>query len=213
MDKNIERARELLPAILITVLSMIQALALEIYWTKAGDSVFLWQGGWEAVIGWLQMLAAFMGILLIWLLYVSTVLRFTWLPTLEDTIVPFFIGLCEFALIDMLGPESLGVWFMILAATFAVSIIANHMVMRRARQDPANAYFFDEMAPARWRDHVRSFIVVAILVVCGALLGLSDSNPVLSVVALLLALVVLAQQFWQCHRFWMHSMELLEQKS
>ena len=68
MDRNQERARELLPAIIITVLSMIQALALEIYWTKIGESEFLWQGGWEAAIGWMQLLVVFLGMLLIWTL-------------------------------------------------------------------------------------------------------------------------------------------------
>lgn len=35
------------------------------------------------------------GILLIQVFYVSFVLRFTWLPSLEDTLIPFLIGLLE----------------------------------------------------------------------------------------------------------------------
>ena len=83
MNPIMTRARELLPAILITVLSMIQALALELYWSKIGDSSYLWLGGWNAAIGWLQLAIVFLGIVLIWLLYVSSVLRFSWVPAME----------------------------------------------------------------------------------------------------------------------------------
>jgi hypothetical protein len=54
-----------------------QALALELYWNCFQESEFLWLGGWDALIGWLQMLVMPGGILLIWLLYESLVLRFS----------------------------------------------------------------------------------------------------------------------------------------
>jgi len=206
MDRNTQRARDLLPTILITVLSMIQALALELYWSKLGDSEYLWHGGWQAAIGWLQVIAIFMGILLIWLLYVSTVLRFSWLPAMEDTVIPFFIGVLEFAMIDLLDPAMLGPWFLILAAVFALSTGANHMVMRRARRDPVNAYFFDGLAPATWRDYTESIAVIISLALLGVVLWLSDTPPLLAIGALLLALAALAYQFGQAHRYWMHSL-------
>jgi len=64
MSDNAERARRLVPTIILTVLSMIQAIALELYWGSIRDSDFLWAGGWEAVIGWLQFATMFFGILL-----------------------------------------------------------------------------------------------------------------------------------------------------
>ena len=206
MNPIMTRARELLPAILITVLSMIQALALELYWSKIGDSGYLWLGGWNAAIGWLQMAIVFLGIVLIWLLYVSSVLRFSWVPAMEDTVIPFFIGLLEFAMIDLIGPETLGPWFLILAAIFAVSTGANHMVMRRARQDPANAYFFDEIAPARWRDYTTTIVVIAILALLGATIWWGGPFQGLSIAALLFALAALGNQLRQTHHYWMHSL-------
>ncbi len=95
MQNNLERAKDLLPSIILTILSMIQALALELFWSRIEDSVFLWQGGLDAVVGWLQLSVMLVGILLIWVFYVSFVLRFTWLPSLEDTLIPFLIGLLE----------------------------------------------------------------------------------------------------------------------
>ena len=203
MDRNTERARELLPAILITVLSMIQALALELYWTKIRESDFLWHGGWEAAIGWLQVLIVFLGILLIWLLYVSAVLRFSWVPAMEDTLIPFFIGLLEFSLIDLINPAALGPWFLVLGTIFAVSTGANHMVMRRARRDPQNAYFFDNIEPASWRDYTRSIVICTSLALLGAVLWLGITPHAVSIIALLLAMAAVVSQFWQTHRYWM----------
>ena len=42
MDNNLERAKELLPAVILTILSMIQALALELFWTRFAASDYLW---------------------------------------------------------------------------------------------------------------------------------------------------------------------------
>ena len=45
----------MLPAIIITVLSMIQALALELYWSRLQDSGYLWAGDMQSAIGWLHI--------------------------------------------------------------------------------------------------------------------------------------------------------------
>ena len=89
MQDTLKRARELLPAIIITVLSMIQALALELYWSRFQEAEQLWLGGAAAAIGWLQFALILLGIIAIWLLYVSLMLRFTWIPSMADTTVPF----------------------------------------------------------------------------------------------------------------------------
>ncbi|MEH6568760.1 MAG: hypothetical protein V7709_06785 [Halioglobus sp.] len=206
MDHNQDRARDLLPAIIITVLSMIQALALEIYWTKIGESQFLWLGGWDAVIGWMQLLVVFLGMLLIWILYIGVVLRFSWVPTMEDTLIPFYIGLLEFIMIDLMGPGFLGPWFLLLAAIFSVSTWANHMVMRQARGDPANDYFFKHYAPSGWRDYIGSIVVIATLALLGVILWMNDAPHVLTVIAMVFALMAVARQFVQARRYWMHSM-------
>jgi predicted lysophospholipase L1 biosynthesis ABC-type transport system permease subunit len=206
MDKNLERAKELLPAIILTILSMIQAIALELFWGKVVDAGFLWEGGWDSLIGWLQVVAMFVGILLIWLVHVSFVIRFIWLPSLEDMVIPFFIGLLEFAMIDLLHPDFLGPWMLLLAAVFAVSIAASHFTMRRARREPENAYFFNKVGPAQWRDYRHSVAVVATLALFGVILCLFSDSQLLALLAMLAALVSLGYQSLQSKRYWMHSM-------
>ena len=203
MDHSKKRARDLLPTIVITVLSMIQALALELYWSRFRESDYLWQGGWDAAIGWLQLLVMLLGIIQIWLFYVSLVLRFSWLPTMEDTITPFVIGLLEFAMVDLMGPETLGPWFLVLAVVFTVSIGASHLIMRRARRDSANDYFFAHVARASWRDYAGSIVVVLLLALVGVGLWVSGRGGALAASALLFALVALIVQLKAIHRRWM----------
>lgn len=206
MKKNVERARELVPSIILTILSMIQALAIELFWSRIEGSEILFQGGWDSVIVWLQLGVVLIGILLIWVFYVSFVLRFSWLPTLDDTLIPFLVGLLEFAMIDLMYPHPLGPWFLLLAAIYAITVATSHVTMRRARRDPANDYFFSQMGPASWRDYTTSAAAILALVVTGLVLWYADHNPHLSVAALLLALFTLLYQFRQARRYWMHSL-------
>lgn len=206
MQEKLKRAKDLLPSIIITVLSMIQALALELYWTKIQSADFLWLGGWDAIVGWMQLVVMLLGIIQIWLMYVSTILRFSWLPSMQDTVTPFAIGLLEFGMISLMGPDNLGIWFLILAAIFGVSIWAAHMIHRQARKDPENHYFFQNLPPADWRDFKGSFVVTTILGVLGATLWISGDAGFLAMAGLLFAAAAILRQLHISHQYWMHSL-------
>ena len=206
MQKNVDRAKELLPTIILTILSMVQALALELFWSRIEGSEFLWQGGLTAVAGWLQLTAMLVGMLLIWVLYVSFVLRFSWLPALEDTLIPFVIALLEFAMIDAMRPDLLGLWFVLLAVLFAVVTLGSHLMMRQARQESANDYFFNQVNPASWRDYAATIVLVVMFCLFGIVLWLYDSPGFVSIVALLVAISALCYQFVQTKSYWMHSL-------
>ena len=207
MKTSTERARELVPALILTLLSMIQALALEFFWSKIGDSEFLWQWGWTAAIGWLQIAIMLEGILLIWVLYVSFVLRFSWLPSLEDTLLPFLIGLFEFAMIDLTEPTMVGPWMMLLALVFALAVLSSHTTMRRAERDPANAYFFNQISTIQgWRSYTHSGASIIGLMLIGLLLWWSSPAPWVVVLALLMALVAMFFQYLQARTYWLHSL-------
>ena len=205
MNEQVERVRKLVPSIILTVLSMIQAIALELYWGKLVASEFLWTGGWIALVGWLQFIALFFGILLIWLLYVSPMLRFHWMPSLEDTLAPFLIGLLEFALIDLTHPSLTGPWLLILAMIFTTAVFTSHTISRRARSDSANDYFFSQQDSAAPTDYRESGITIASLVLLGALLWIFPHAYWLASLALLLTLIGMSYQYVEARRFWLHS--------
>jgi hypothetical protein len=213
MSDQANRVRNLMPTIILTVLSMIQALALELYWNQLVEADFLWTGGWIAVVGWLQFAAMFFGIMLIWLLYVSLVLRFNWLPSLEDTLVPFLIGLLEFGLIDLTHPDLVGPWLMLFAAVFVVAVFTTHTINRRARSDPDNNYFFSQYDPTGWRDYRESAATVLSMGLLGTILWQYPGLHWLAILALLLTMVALGYQYLQARRFWLHSVGMEEQQA
>ncbi len=203
MEKNLERARDLLPAIVITVLSMIQALALELFWSRFQESDYLWLGGTEAVIGWLQFALLLAGIIQIWLVYVSLMLRFTWVPSMADTTIPFAIGLLEFALIDLTGPATIAPWFIGLSLLFALGLASTRMALRKARRDSGNRWFFDHLAPANWRDYLWEAGIVSSLLLLGIAMWLGWGGYWLQLGSLLFGCCALAHQLYMTHHYWL----------
>ena len=205
MSTSIERARELVPTIILTVLSMIQALALELFWSAASAADFLWQGGWDALIGWLQVMIVLGGILLIWIMYVSYLLRFSWLPSLEDTLMPFLVGLLEFAMISTMHPDLTGLWLILLAVIFVISVYSGYLISVGARNDAANYYFFKDVPPTTLRTYKETCLTVATLLACGLYL-INFENRSVTLFALLVAVAALVYQFRLARDFWMHSL-------
>jgi hypothetical protein len=103
-----DRAKEHLPMVLLTLLSIVQALALELLWSYVRESTYLFEMTWTALLTWIQVGTNFIGIVVIWIVYASTAMRFRWIPTTSDSVYPFFIGLLEFILIETLAPAYMG---------------------------------------------------------------------------------------------------------
>ncbi len=205
-----DRAKDLLPSVLLTLLSIVQALALEMLWSRLGTSAHLWGSGWDAVVGWTQVAAMLVGILQIWLFYTSVALRFRWVPELQDSIVPFVVGILEFTLIGLMGPENLAAWFYLLALVFAVSAWASHTIFVRARQDPENREFFANVDPAGLEDFLYAGGSVLALVLAGGLVQLTGSRGGLAFAGLLIAGGLLVYQIELTRRYWNRSIAVPE---
>lgn len=206
MNSIRERAVEQFPAVLITLLSIIQALALEFLWNHLHQRPDLYEMSWPAVVGWLQVAATFNGLILIWLVYTGTVMRFSWTPTTGDSVLPFFVGLVEFLLIDLMGPENLGRWFIVLAVIFTAMTIGNHRTMRRARDDPENQEFFDNVSPASLSDFLPHMIAIFALLFAGVALWQSGIDSWFAIIALLGSAFMLARETLVTAAFWNRSM-------
>lgn len=182
-----ERAKSQMPMVLLTLLSIIQALALELLWVHITDEAMLLTLSWVSFLSWLQIAVTLLGIMLIWLLYSSMTMRFSWVPTPGDSLVPFGIGILEFTLIASLGLGYLMQWFLILAAIFAGMTASLQSIMRRARRDQENNAFFSKVAPATRRDFYPSIAVVSVLSLLGITLGVTGDQSLLALVSLLVA--------------------------
>jgi hypothetical protein len=200
------RAVEQFPTVLITLLSIVQALALEFLWDHLHHRPDLFEMSFNAFLGWLQIAATLSGIILIWLTYASMVMRFRWIPSTLDSVLPFFVGLIEFLMIDLMGPGRIGQWLMVLAVVFATMIIGSHYVFRRARLDPGNDEFFDRFAPAELRDFLAHGTVVGFLILSGGWLWFSGSTPWITFSVLAATIAILTVETRNAARFWNQSM-------
>jgi hypothetical protein len=206
MDSIRNRATNQFPMVLLTLISIVQALALEFLWDHLRHRPELYEYSWVAFLGWLQIAASLNGLILIWLTYSGMVMRFRWTPTTSDSILPFFVGLVEFLLIDMMGPDKLGRWLIVLAIVFATMIIVSHKIFRRARQDPVNSAFFEKYSPATLRDFMPQASVIVVMSLFGAWLWHSGNYGWPALCALLAALAVMAFETYNASKFWNQSM-------
>jgi hypothetical protein len=206
VTSKLERAKQLVPTIILTVLSMIQALALEFFWTKASSLDLLWLNDATAVISWLMVLAILDGILLFWVSFVNLVLRFSWIPSLREMVMPFFIGILEFAMIELMHPGHLSLWLLLMASAFAAIVYTGHLTHREARIDPANDYYFKGKVPLTWRDYKQSGFAIGFILLFALLNALINSAP-LAIISVAFVVAALSYQFLQLRKFWLHSLQ------
>ncbi len=195
------RAKEQLPMVLLTLLSIVQALALELLWSDVRASAYLFEMTWTAMLTWIQIGTSFLGIVVIWLVYASTAMRFRWVPTTGDSVYPFIIGLLEFILIETLAPEYMGLWFVCMAMIFGLMTWISHRTMRRARLDGENDEYFASLTPATARDFIPAVVIVFVLVLAGTYLGVTGDRGMVALVAVLLAFAGLVRQLIIAARF------------
>jgi hypothetical protein len=197
-----DRAKEHFPTVLLTLLSIVQALALELLWSHLRESPYLFEPSLTAAVSWLQVLATFLGLVLIWVVYANHVMRFRWVPVTSDSVYPFFIGLIEFMLIESLGPDEIGLWFLFLAFVFGMMTWVSHANMRRARMDSDNEAFFSRFEPAQLRDFYPVIAIVCALALVGTYLLISKNQGLPAMLALLVTTAMLGWQFFTAARFW-----------
>lgn len=206
MQEIRERARANLPTVLLTLLSIVQALALEFLWTFTRDNPQVWEMTWISLLTWLQLAASFLGLVLIWVVYASHVMRLRWVPTTTDSIYPFAIGLLEFVLIELLGAEHFGGWMISYAAIFALMVWISHRTMRRARLDGQNEQFFNNLQPAEPKDFYGAIAGVIVMATFGAYVAATNNTGVVALIGILATALIALYQFRMAAYFWERSL-------
>jgi hypothetical protein len=201
-----ERAKSRFPSVLLTLLSIIQALALEVLWSNLSTSDHLWAGGLGAVVGWLQVSAVFGGIVVVWLFYSSLVMRLVWVPTIRDSILPFIIGGVIFLLAEMLSPELRHVWFFLLAGIFGFSSWTSNTILVRAKLEPENAGLWDDFDPNGVGSLAAPIGVVGLLTVAGVGVWIWGATGLVALLAVSFANFALIVQVLVIRYFWNKSL-------
>jgi hypothetical protein len=202
------RSREFMPQVLLTVLSIIQALALEVLWSSIHATPHLWRGGFPALLGWLQALATFLGIVVMWIFYVSLVMRFRWTPRVNDTVVPFVLGVLEFTMAELLEPGYVHLWLYLLATIFAgASATSLVLISRAGREDEhLEESFGEELRAATGPNAILACVLVGTLVAAGAAVQVAGPDGAIALAAVLAALAVLLVQAMVIRQYWNRSL-------
>jgi hypothetical protein len=207
MDEIRTRAKDHFPSVLLTLLSIIQALSLEVIWSTATSNPHLFEGGLDAWISWLQLSATFLGIILVWLMYISIVMRIVWVPTFRDSVIPFVIGLGEFVLAWMVAPELRPIWFLVLAGVFVVCSLASYSIFSRAVDEEENAAFYSVTDTSGAEGSRSAAILVVSLIGLSALLAIVGPSGLAALVAVLIANGLILFQTQLIRTFWHRSIQ------
>ena len=201
-----ERAKEHFPTVLLTLLSIVQALSLELWWQYLSSVALPTFASIADITLWLQIIISLLTVVVIWVIYAGTVMRFRWVPGTSDSIFPFAVGLSQFMLIETLYMPSRGLTLAVLGLVFLAALVSLQMTMRRARRDSDNELFFARVAPATLLDFAPFLSVIAMFLLSGWLTHFYALEWV-GLLATLFAFGVLIQQLRISHRFWKDSME------
>jgi hypothetical protein len=206
MESIRNRAKDSFPMVLLTLLSIVQALALEFLWDHVRHRSELFEWTLSALPGWIQIAASLNIIILIWLTYAGMLMRFRWTPTIGDSIFPFLVGLTQFAMIDLMGDKFFGLWVIVVSIAFSVMVLINHNAMKRARTDDANQEFFSRFTPATIRDFAPHIIMGSVMLGLGIWMMFGSANAWVRLIALILVFAVLVKETHNAKRYWSESM-------
>ena len=138
MERIRSQAKEMFPSVYLTLLSMIQALALEALWSAVNERSHLWEGGPGTVSAWLQVTATAQTIFFVWIAFTLLVIRLRWAVSVWDSAIPFVLGFAQFALVALIAPGRMHLWFFVASATAAFGVWGNYALTREALREPEN---------------------------------------------------------------------------
>ncbi|MDE0884844.1 MAG: hypothetical protein OSB70_04875 [Myxococcota bacterium] len=200
------RAKTIFPSVMLTVLSMVQALALELLWTRVVESPAAWTLNWAAFIFWLQIVAALLGFLQIWLFYISIVIRLVWVPSIFDSVIPFGLGIVEFALVELTQPGMMAAWLFAIALLGGSTIASGQWVFIRARREPENREFFESVSRATRQDLVTAGSSSLIVLGMAIVIAIMGEQPAIATVAVLVVIASIGYQSNLTRDYWNRSM-------
>ena len=205
MNKIRERVKFNVPAVVLTLLGIVQAFALELLWTFIAAEDALVTFNLEGVFLGLQSLSIFLAILGVWLVYASAVTRFVWVPSFLALVLPFWVGLLQFLLVELMGVKDFPIWLLLTAILFATLHWIGQTTMLKARRDPENASFFDQTSPATWRDFLSVYLITFGMLLGGGLAWALGFSLTAKVGVMIAIIVVLFAQLRQMEIWWTRS--------
>lgn len=200
------RVRSNVPAVVLTLLGIIQALALEQLWTHVLHSDVLYALNWQTLTTWTQIFTTLIAIILVWLVYAVNVTRFRWLPTVYEFILPFWVGFIQLLVIQALATTAIGFWFILMGVLFGTMIWIAQTTLRKARLDGGNASFFATIPPATWSDFLPTLTIIGLILTFGLYAAIFKTGDLTNLSMLLIMLLFACLHFRALTDGWQRSL-------
>ncbi len=195
------RAKTHFPSVLLTLTSVIQAMALETLWSRL--SVLASPDGFRAIPleTWLQATALLLAIVVLWIYYAQLVMRLVWVPRLTDSLIPFALGVGQFLEADTLGAGNVALWLAPFPVIFLLCFASWNWTVARAQREPENADLIDAFLPAslvvRHGPMVGSIVLLVMMTLCAWVWPVSSMAMLILLDLLLLVHIALQGVYWQ----------------
>ena len=206
MNEISNRVRSNVPAVVLTLLGIIQALALEQLWTHVLHSDVLYALNWQTLTTWTQIFTTLIAIILVWLVYAVNVTRFRWLPTVYEFILPFWVGFIQLLVIQALATTAIGFWFILMGVLFGTMIWIAQTTLRKARLDGGNASFFATIPPATWSDFLPTLTIIGLILTFGLYAAIFKTGDLTNLSMLLIMLLFACLHFKALTDGWQRSL-------
>ena len=206
-----DRIRERWPQVLLTLTSIIQALALETLFSEITEERRAVLPGPEFLILWLQVSCVLLVIVVVWLFYAQVVMRLTWVPELDDTLSPFALGVSQFILVDTIGSAGIGWWIAGISLPVAIAGFTSARILKKAARDPANELFFATVTSRGWTRQLPTFMAMMILIAFGVFIEFAGAGVVLQIIGLAFVNLILLGQLLLQRIYWIRSINLSDQ--
>jgi hypothetical protein len=181
------RIEEQFPALYLTLMSIIQGVALS-YLVLTLDARLPRMSG----LAWFQAAVSLVVLVIVWHEYALTAVTFVWRPTLLDTLLPFVIGCTEVVMAHNIGGAPM-LWLGPNALVLGATLLAYLNLLWSAGRHPRNRSLLRGAGQPLWRDPswLTALGTGAGALLCAALFGLAragvlaPANPLGSVVVVL----------------------------
>ncbi len=169
------RSREAFPGVFLTLVALVQAIALELLVVRAQGLEVIGQLNTESVATWLQIALGFVSAIQLW---VATALWSIAGPVrihVNDIIAPFFYGVAQFLAIGWIGPEFHPGFFYAIGVGYLVGAVVGRDYAARQQRDPENRLLADNpVTPVLFANGILG--VLGLL--CGVLVHAGVAGPV-----------------------------------
>lgn len=190
------RIKEMFPSIYLTLVSMIQAIALEALFSHAQELDVLWSRTAAGVSTWLQVFFTFHVIFYTWLVYSQGVVAMRWVLGFRDAFFPFAIGALEFLVIATTGPDTVPLWFGAAGLAFLTGAWVFGFGIQRARQESENREVTARISVTRVMGPIAALAAICLIAAVLSQIGIAGPRAILLLAVLSNSLMVVATILW-----------------